>query len=186
MPKQNNMKDELIDICDENNNLLGIQKGWGEIHKNGLWHRASHIWIYNLKGEILLQLRAKGKLLYPDMWDISAAGQVNAGEEPIISGLREIEEEIGLLVKEGDLEFFEVKKRKSIFGDIKDNEFCYIYFLKFDGDIKNLKLQKEEVQSIQFFPFEQIEKELKTKPEKYVPHGDCWLEVINEIRRKLT
>lgn len=179
------MADELIDICDENNNLLGIQKAWSEIHKNGLWHRASHVWIYNSKGEILLQLRAKGKELYPDMWDISAAGQVSAGEEPIISGLREIEEEIGLSAKEGDLEFFKIKKRKTIFRNIKDNEFYYVYFFKFDGDIKKLKLQDEEVQSIQFLPLERIEEELKTNPEKYAPHGDYWFEVINKVKQKL-
>ena len=179
------MTDELIDICDENNNLLGIQKVWSEVHKNGLWHRASHVWIYNSKGEILLQLRAKGKELYPDMWDISAAGQVEAGEEPIISGLRETEEEIGLSVKEGDLEFFKVKKRKTIFRNIKDSEFCYAYFLKFDGDIKKLKLQDEEVQSIQFLPLEKIEEELKTNPERYAPHGNYWFEVINKVKQKL-
>lgn len=68
------MGDELVDICDENNNLHGIRKTTSEAHRAGLWHRASHVWIYNSKGEILLQLRAKEKLLYPDMWDISAAG----------------------------------------------------------------------------------------------------------------
>ena len=58
------MADELIDICDENNNLIDIQKMKSEAHKDGLWHRASHIWIYNSNGEILLQLRAKEKPLY--------------------------------------------------------------------------------------------------------------------------
>ena len=53
------MVDELIDIFDENNNALNVQKMKSEAHKLGLWHRASHIWIYNSSGEILLQLRAK-------------------------------------------------------------------------------------------------------------------------------
>jgi len=179
------MTDELIDICDENNNLLGIQKMGSEVHKNGLWHRASHVWIYNSKGEILLQLRAKNKELYPDMWDISAAGQVSAGEEPIISGLRETEEEIGLSVKKDELEFFKIRKHKAIFRNIKDNEFYYVYFLKFDGDVKKLKFQDEEVQSIQFLPIEKIEEELKRNPEKYVPHRDYWFEVINKVKQKL-
>ena len=82
------MADELIDICDESNNLTKIQKMKSYAHKAGLWHRTAHIWIYNSKGNILLQLRAKEKLLYPDMWDISAAGHVSAGEDPTTSGLR--------------------------------------------------------------------------------------------------
>lgn len=86
------MADELIEIYNGNNEPLGIEKMKSEAHRNGLWHRASHIWIYNSAGEILLQLRAENKELYPNMWDISAAGHISAGEEPIISALREMEE----------------------------------------------------------------------------------------------
>jgi len=179
------MADELIDICDEANNPTGVQKMKSEAHKDGLWHRAVHIWLYNSKGEILLQWRAKNKLLYPDMWDISAAGHVSAGEDPITSGLREINEEIGLNVKKEDLLFFKIKKVSAFYKAIKNNEFYYVYFLKHDGDPKKLKLQKEEVQDIRFFPLNQLENELKKNPSKYVPHGNYWSEVITEVRRKL-
>lgn len=179
------MADELIDICDENNNLLNIQKMKNEAHKNGLWHRASHIWIYNSNGEILLQLRAKEKPLYPNMWDISVAGHISTGEDPIISGLREVEEEIGLELKKEDLNFWMIRKVKAIFREIKNNEFYYVYFFKFDGDINQLKLQKEEVQRIQFLPIDKIEEELKINPKKYVPHGKYWFEVINELKNRL-
>jgi len=179
------MADELIDICDENNNLINVQKTKSEAHKNGLWHRASHIWIYNSNGEILLQLRAKEKPLYPDMWDISAAGHISAGEDPVTSGLREVEEEIGLKLKKEDLDFWMIRKVKAIFREIINNEFYYVYFFKFDGDINQLKLQKEEVQKIQFLPIDKIEEELKINPEKYVPHGKYWFEVINEVENRL-
>lgn len=179
------MVDELIDICDEANNLVNVQKMKSEAHRDGLWHRTAHIWIYNSNGEILLQLRAKEKLLYPDRWDISAAGHVNAGEDPITSGLREIEEEIGLKVKKEDLQFFKINKVEVIYKKINNKEFCYVYFLKFDGDVKKLKLQDEEVQEIRFLPIKKIEEELKTKPNKYVPHGNYWFEVIKEVKRNL-
>ncbi|MBI2148326.1 NUDIX domain-containing protein [Candidatus Woesearchaeota archaeon] len=179
------MADELIDICDENNNFLNVKKMKSEAHKNGLWHRASHIWIYNSKGEILLQLRAKEKLLYPDMWDISAAGHISAGEDPFTSGLREVEEEIGLKLKKEDLNFWMIRKVKTIFREIKNNEFYYIYFFNFDGDVNQLKLQKEEVQKIQFIPIDKIEEELKINPSKYVPHGNYWFEVLNEIKNRI-
>ncbi len=179
------MADELIDICDENNNLIDIQKMDSEVHKDGLWHRTSLIWIYNSNGEILLQLRAKEKYLYPDMWDTSVAGHVSAGEDPITSGLREVEEEIGLKLKKEDLDFWQIRKIKDTFRDIKNNEFNYVYFFKFDGDIKKLKLQKEEVQKIQFLPISKIEEELRTNPNKYVPHGKFWFEVLDEVKKKL-
>lgn len=179
------MPNELIDICDEKNRPTGIQKSKDEVHRAGLWHRNSHIWIYNSKGEILIQLRAKGKALHPNVWDISAAGHVSAGEDPIISGLREVREEIGLKLQKKDLDLFMIKKHQSIFKEIKNNVFYYIYFLKFDGEIKKLKLQKEEVQKIKFIPINKIKEELERNPSHYVPHGDYWFEVIDEVKRRL-
>jgi isopentenyl-diphosphate delta-isomerase len=178
------MVDELIDICDESNNLLNIQKTKKEAHRNGLWHRATHIWIYNSKGEILLQLRSKEKSLYPDAWDISVAGHISAGEDPLTSALREIKEEIGLNVKSEDLELFKVRKVMIVYNKLKNNEFNYVYFLKFDGDIKKLKLQKGEVQEIRFFTPKELENEIIKKPDKYAPHLDYVLEIINEIKRR--
>jgi len=179
------MAEELIDICDENNNLLGIQKMKSEAHKNGLWHRASHIWIYNSRGDILLQLRAKEKLLFPDMWDVSVGGHVSAGENPATSGLREAREEIGLKLSEEDLSFFIINKHKGGFRDLINNEFHYVYFYKFGGDINQLKLQDEEVQKIQFFSTDKIEEEIKINPDRYVPNENNMLEVINEVKKRL-
>ena len=179
------MTEELVDICDEKNNLLGIQKTKTEAHRVGLWHRSAHIWIYNSKGEILLQLRAKDKALYPDLWDVSVAGHVSAGEDPMISGLREIREEIGLKVNQSDLRFYKILKRKQIFRKIINSEFFYIYLLKFDGDISKLKLQKEEVQKIKFISIEKIKENLKNKQADYVPHGDYWLEAMEEVKKRL-
>ncbi|HLC47251.1 MAG TPA: NUDIX domain-containing protein [Candidatus Nanoarchaeia archaeon] len=179
------MADELIDICDESNNLTGVKKMKSEAHKEGLWHRTAHIWIYNPKGEILLQLRAKDKELYPDMWDISAAGHIAAGEDASTAGVREIQEEIGLEVNPEDLQFFRIRKVRTVYKKIRNNEFYNIFFLRFDGDIRTLRLQDEEVQEIRFLPCKRIEEELKADPEKFVPHGDYWFEVIDEVKRRL-
>ncbi len=179
------MADELIDICDENNNLLGIQKMKSEAHRVGLWHRAAHVWVYNSKGEVLLQLRAKNKELYPAVWDCAAAGHVSAGEEPLISGLRETMEEIGLSLKEKDLEFYKVFKRAVIFRHMDNKEFYYVYFFKYDGDITNLKLQEEEVETIRFFPILEFETGIKTHPENYVAPSSYWFDVVGELKHKL-
>lgn len=179
------MADELINICDEDNNLLEIRKMKSEAHRDGLWHRAAHIWIYNSNREILLQLRAKNKELYPCVWDCAAAGHVSLGEDPIVSGIREAKEEIGLLMKKEDLEFFKVFKREVVFRQMNNKEFYYVYFYKYDGGIINLKLQEEEVKKIQFFPLLEFEKGIKTHPENYVAPGSYWLEIVGEFKRRL-
>jgi len=180
------MSEELIDICDEKNNLLGIQKEKSVAHKEGLWHRASHIWIYNKKGEILLQLRAKNKSLFPGVWDVSVGGHISAGEDPLTTALREVEEEIGLVVKEEDLEFWEIRTQNLVSGDLKNNEFMYVYLVEFNGDISGLKLQKEEVEKIAFIPVETIERELITEPQKYLPHGQYWNDILDAVKKKLS
>jgi len=179
------MPDELIDIYDEFNNPTNIKKMRNTAHNEGLWHRSAHIWVYNQKGEILLQLRAKDKLFYPNMWDISASGHVGAGEEPITAGLREIKEEIGLKIRKEDLHFFKIKKVKRKYKNLENNEFYYVYILRFDGDISKLKLQNEEVQKIKSIPIEKFKEELKSNSVNYVPHGNYWYEAIDEIKKEI-
>lgn len=180
------MADELIDIVDDQNNLTGVQKMKSEAHRDGLWHRAAHIWIYNSKGEVLLQLRAKDKDIGPDTWDLSAAGHVGVGEEPVVSALREIQEEIGLNVKTEDLELYKIIAEKLTINGLLNNEFHYVYILRYDGNARDLKLQKEELQKMEFVPIEIIEKGLKENPEKYFPHEDpYWNEMLDAIKTKL-
>lgn len=177
--------DEYIDIFDEGGNPLGIRKLKSEAHEKGLWHEAVHIWMYNPKGEILLQLRARNKEIHPGLWDAAAAGHIGAGETPAATAIREIKEEIGLDIKEESLEFYKKIKCRGIKkGDIQNNEFIYIYFLEYNGKIENLKLQEEEVGDVKFFPTEILEKDLRKNPKKYAPHRKYWFEVINLIKKK--
>ena len=92
--------EEYIDILNENGELTGEIRTKREVHELGLWHRAVHIWILNPKGELLLQQRAEQKENYGGYWDISAAGHVSAEETSIESALREIEEELGVEIRE--------------------------------------------------------------------------------------
>lgn len=80
---------ELYDVIDVNGNETGILRSRDYIHKNGLFHKVVHTWICNKNGNILMQLRAKGILYYlkylekdnfPNKWDISSAGHIDAGE----------------------------------------------------------------------------------------------------------
>ena len=175
--------DELIDIVDEKNQILEQQLK-SKAHKEGLLHRVVHVWIHNSKGEILLQLRAKDKLLFPNMWDVSAAGHIAAGEEVITSALREIEEEISLHLEEKDLEFAYVMRSSAKGKYFQNEEFSYAYFYKFDGDISKLKLQEEEVQQIKFFSIEEIENMLNTSPRMLTPYPFVFKRMLEEIRKK--
>jgi isopentenyldiphosphate isomerase len=180
------MTDEVIDICEENNNLTETKKLTGEAHRDGLWHRSAHIWMYNHQNELLLQLRSPKKFLYPNVWDISVAGHVNTGETPEEAAVREIHEEIGLEVAPEELTFVKILKHQSVYKDIKNNEFYYIYLLQLDKNITELKIQTEELKTIKLITLSELERDIKAQPEKYVPHGDYWFEMIDQIRQKQT
>ena len=178
------MVDDVIDIVNEKNKILEQQLK-SKAHKEGLLHRVAHVWMHNSKGGVLLQLRAKNKLLFPNMWDVSAAGHILAGEEVIISALREVEEEIGLKLEKKDLEFIDILRTHVKANDFENNEFAYLYLYKFEGNISKLVLQEEEVQEIKFFPIEEIEEKLKSNPEIFTPYPSVFKRILEEVRKRI-
>ena len=93
--KEGNMV-EYFDVLDERGNKTGKIKKREDVHRDGDWHKSIHIWIVNDKNEVLLQKRSSNKDCYPNMWDISCAGHLTAGDTSISGALREIKEELGL------------------------------------------------------------------------------------------
>ena len=140
------MADELIDIYDSEMNLLGVAMK-SQAHKEGLWHKAFHCWIISEDGNIWLQLRGADKDLYPNLLDISCAGHIQVGETPKAGGLRELEEELGLHLKESDL--IKMFTHKIIIDTpIHNREFNPTYLLKTQAKLADLKLQPEEVDGV--------------------------------------
>jgi isopentenyldiphosphate isomerase len=179
----------LIDVLNENGELTGEQKTKQEIHENGLWHAAAHVWIYNSRGEMLLQLRAKDKDSFPGLLDISAAGHIDAGETPEVAAAREVQEEIGLVVKPEQLHLI---KKRTVQQPIPDagwqnNEFDYVYLYRFDGSFGELSTPDGEVEKLEFMPVDKFEEEINNLEtyKKYVPHGDYYHLVIAKIRESL-
>jgi isopentenyl-diphosphate Delta-isomerase len=177
------MADELVDVCDEKNNLTGISKPKSYIREMGLWRRASHVWLYSSRGEVLIQLRAKSKKIAPNVWDTSVAGGLIAGETPEECAIRELREEIGLKADKNQLDLYKIMPIDSADSGIKNREFCYVFFLRFDGDVKNLKIQEDEIQKIKLMPLDELEKQLKSHREEYSSKVE-WQEIIRTIRKK--
>ena len=126
---------EYFDILDENGNLTGKTKLRSEVHRDGDWHKAVHIWVFNRKGEVLLQRRAANKDSYPNMLDISCAGHLSAGDTSIEGALRELEEELKL--------FDNTFKIGRIFGtDFINNEFNDLYYLITDKTAEEMVFQE--------------------------------------------
>jgi isopentenyldiphosphate isomerase len=94
------MDDELIDVFDERGWHRGTKRR-GDVHRDGDWHLAFHLWVVRPDG-VLFQRRAADKASWPGYLDASAAGHLLAGEA-IQDGIREAEEELGAAYAFSDL-----------------------------------------------------------------------------------
>jgi len=182
------MSDELIDIL--NNDLTVLKTcSKSETHKYGHLHASVHIWFYTDNAEILIQKRASTKIAFPNLWDVSVAGHISTGEIAIMSAIREVKEEIGLIIQEKELlkigDFKECFQHKD---DFIDNEIHRIYLCKFTKDSNQLKLQKEELSEIKLIPIDIFKDEL-SKPHferLYVPHySEYYVFVFKNINQQL-
>lgn len=98
--------EENFDILNELGEFTGEIATREECHKKGLWHRAVYAFIIDdNKGNILLQKRSSNKKLWPNMWDVTVGGHVNAGEFGRQALIREVKEELGIEINDNDIKY---------------------------------------------------------------------------------
>lgn len=146
----NNPSEEYIDIVTESGEPTGKIALKEEAHRSGWYHNTIHLWLYTIKGEILLQQRSHKKSIYPLLWDVSAAGHVDAGESIESAAIRETYEELGLKLKKSQLTKIGIHKHFSLYNDgaIKDYEFHHVFLAELTQDISTLIPQPEEVEAL--------------------------------------
>ena len=89
--------DELFDVVDEDDKVIGVARR-GDVHKQGLRHRAVHILVRRANGDVFLQKRSLMKDSSPGKWDSSSSGHLDSGEGYERAAIRELEEELGISV----------------------------------------------------------------------------------------
>ncbi len=163
---------EYFDIVDENGLPTGKTVSREEAHQKGIPHRTSHVWIVrpsNTGYDILLQKRSEEKDSFPGMFDTSSAGHIPAGDEPLPSAIRELEEELGIRAEPEQLCFagtFRLRYEKEFHGRMfRDNEFANVYV--YDGAIGELKLQESEVSEVRWFDLNEVWDEIQTDRERF-------------------
>jgi 16S rRNA (adenine1518-N6/adenine1519-N6)-dimethyltransferase len=150
---------ELLSVVDENDNLI---KGEERkiVHSSTLWHRGIHVFVFNNKGELLVQLRSPIKDKYPDTYDCSISGQVNFGEDYEETAIRELEEELGIR----NVKIKPTLHFKMPYGP-KDYHVCKLFECVYDEKIK----PNEEISEIKFFKMNELKKLIDEKPEMFTP-----------------
>lgn len=167
------MSKEYFDILDENGNKTGIIKLRSEVHRDGDWHKAVHIWIINDNGDILLQRRCATKDSNPNMLDISSAGHLVAGDDSLTGATRELKEELNLEINPDELQFIKTLKRSSKKKEtFINNEFDDLYILRTNKKIDEMQCQEEEISEIFFVPYKKFKDMVNNKQPDLLRHDD--------------
>ena len=86
---------EHVILVDNNDNPLGIMEKM-EAHKNAVLHRAFSVFRFNSNGEMMLQLRAKGKYHSGGLWTNACCGHPKPNETVVSAAERRLHEEMGI------------------------------------------------------------------------------------------
>ncbi len=164
LPVADSASPERFPVVDEQDRLLGDAPR-AEVHGDNLRHRAVHILVFNHSGELFLQKRARGKDRHPLLWDTSAAGHVEAGEEYDLSARRELQEELGVAA---DL----TRVAKLPASEKTGQEFIWLYRTEHDGPFE---LARSEIEYGEFFPVDLVSGWVKARPGDFAPGFlECW------------
>jgi isopentenyldiphosphate isomerase len=119
--------DELFDVVNDDGSPTGIVKRRADVHRDGDWHRAIHVWLHGERDGVpflLLNLRSHEKDTWPLRLDVTVGGHLAAGEDTS-HAYREIHEEIGIDADPKRLLF--VGRRKAIGQTERELQDVFLY-----------------------------------------------------------
>lgn len=169
------MKKFLI-LVDENDKPVGKMEKL-RVHEQGLLHRAFSVFIFNKKGELLLQQRATDKYHSAGLWSNTCCSHPQFGEDTKEAAVKRLEEEMSLQCK---LEYKFKFIYKSIFENgLTEHELDHVYF----GITDDLPgPDKTEVKSWKYINVEKLEKDIAENPQSYTD----WLRIcLQEVKSHL-
>jgi isopentenyl-diphosphate delta-isomerase type 1 len=150
--------DEIFDVVNERDEVVG-QRIRREVHRLGLKHRAVHVLVFNQRGEVFLQKRSMKKDTFPGAWDSSASGHLDSGEDYDACAIRELREEIGLVMKQAPTRLFKLEARAET-----GQEFVWVYRQEAEGPFV---LHPEEIETGGWFAPEKVTAWMAEKPEDF-------------------
>jgi len=166
---------EKLILVNEKDEQIGVEEKL-RVHLEGKLHRCFSILVFNSKGELLIQQRAKSKYHSPGLWSNTCCSHPRPNEDLKEAAKRRLKEEMG---RECDLKeiFSFIYKAKS--GDFIEHEFDHVFFGKFDG---NPTPNPKEVQNFKWINLKELKKDIKEHPRKYT----FWFKrILNLYGKKL-
>lgn len=157
---------EIFDVVDENDQVTGTATR-AEVHAQRLVHRAVHVFVFNKRGDLLLQKRSLLKDLCPGVWDSSVAGHLDSGETYEAAARRELGEEMGISPETAPEEIAKISPCPETGW-----EHVRLYRVRHDGSVR---FPSAEVEAAMWFPLAEIEAWVAARPADFAPGFlECW------------
>ena len=153
---------EEVILVDEADTPLGKMEKM-EAHRKALLHRAFSVFIFNSKGEMLLQRRAAGKYHSAGLWTNACCSHPRPGEETLAAASRRLMEELGITTTLTKL--FDFTYRSTYDNGLTEFEFDHVFVGIYDH--RNLQPDPAEVSDFCFRSPEDIQTDLQRSPAKY-------------------
>jgi 16S rRNA (adenine1518-N6/adenine1519-N6)-dimethyltransferase len=155
---------ERFDVVDEKDEVVGSESRH-VVHQKNLKHRAVHILVFDRHGQVFLQKRSRWKDRCPGLWDSSAAGHVDSGEEYDEAVRREVAEELGVEASVHRIGKIEACPETGW-------EFVGVYRAEHSGPFR---LPPAEIESGAFFSVDQVKRWVEARPTDFAPGFlKCW------------
>ena len=153
-------REEVI-LVNENDTPLGTMEKM-EAHRRALLHRAFSIFIFNSKGEMLLQQRAPEKYHSAGLWTNACCSHPRPGEDTCEAAKRRLCEELGFIAPLEKL--FDFTYRSEFDNGLTEFEFDHVYTGKYDGAVLPDPM---EVSDYGYRSLDEIRVCLEQEPERF-------------------
>lgn len=148
-------------LVDENDEQIGTMEKI-EAHQKALLHRAFSIFVFNGKGEILLQKRANKKYHSGGLWTNTCCSHPKPGEETLAAAKKRLHEEMGFDI--ALTKAFDFIYKAPFDNGLTEYEFDHVFVGNYDGDIFP---DAEEVSDYCYKSVEEVKNSIQTHPKKY-------------------
>lgn len=162
------MKEEFVILVNEKDEAEGKMEKM-EAHIKGLLHRAFSVFIFNSKGEMLLQRRALNKYHSGGLWSNACCSHPYPGEETDQGAIRRLREELGFSALVNKT--FDFTYRAEFSNGLTEHEFDHVFTGEYNGVVH---ANPEEVCDYCYKNIEDIRYSMQIHPEKFT----AWLHII--------
>lgn len=158
---------EMLACFDDNGNRVEPHTR-GEVHAQPLqfWHAVTNIWVINSQGQILCTHRSSINEGNPNKWQTYVGGHVKHEDDFEGAAIRELGEEIGLSLTDGNLVY--VKEEKG--EPWKHIGVMFAFF--WDGNVEDINAQDGEIDDAKWMSFEDYAMEKESYPEEWCNNID--------------